>query len=138
MHSLATMLAQAGDGGAGGGGGGGSPPAAGFGNILILILPMIVLFYFLIIRPQKKQESAQRRMLEELRKGDRVYTYGGIIGRVVEVRDREIVLKVDEGNGTRMHFIKAAVKGILRDEDEKDDKADKADAAKPEEAKSGS
>jgi preprotein translocase subunit YajC len=134
IELAAILLAQT-EGG-GGGGSGGAPAGPNLSSFLIPILLMFGVMWFLIIRPRQKEESAHRKLLEELRKGDRVYTYGGIIGKVVEVREREIVLKVDEGNGTRIHFIKGAVKAVLREDGERDEKdsREKDEAGKPEES----
>ncbi|MFH1724153.1 MAG: preprotein translocase subunit YajC [Elusimicrobiota bacterium] len=70
---------------------GASPsPLAGF----IPILFIIGIFYFLVIRPQQKQMKEQRRMLELLKKGDRILTGGGVYGTIVSLRGPDLELKI--------------------------------------------
>lgn len=73
--------------------------------VLILVLPQIF---------GRKQQRKRAEMLAGIRKMDRVQTIGGVIGTVVELRDDEIVLKVDEGTNTRIRFAKAAVQAVLK------------------------
>ena len=81
-------------------------------GMLMFILPAILLFFwFFIWRPQQKQEDRQRKMMDSLDRNDRVYTVGGIIGTVhlVDKEKNEIVLKVDDSNGTKIRFLLSAV-----------------------------
>lgn len=64
-------------------------------NLLPLIL-IFVIFYFLLIRPQKSKEKEHRKMLSSLNKNDDVVTSGGIHGTIVNVKDKTVVLRVDE------------------------------------------
>jgi len=80
-----------------------------------LIAGFIVLMWVMIFLPQRRERKKHAAMLSQLKKGDRVQTIGGVLGTVVEVRDREIILKVDEANNTRMRFTRAAVQGILEE-----------------------
>jgi len=86
-------------------------------GFLWVILAMFAVIYFVMMRPQKKKQQQHRDMLSNLKKNDRVRTIGGIIGTVVDVRDDEIVLKVDESNNTKMHFLRSAVGTVLADQD---------------------
>jgi preprotein translocase subunit YajC len=66
------------------------------GNLLGSILPLIVLvgiFYFLIIRPQQKQAKEHSSMIEELKKGDKIVSSGGIIVEIVKVEDEFFTVK---------------------------------------------
>jgi len=68
----------------------------GQGSIFGMIGPMILIFgvmYFLMIRPQRKREKLQREMRSQLEVGDEVVTIGGIIGRVVSIRDDSLVIE---------------------------------------------
>jgi len=60
----------------------------------------------------RKQKKQRAQMLASLGKHDRVQTVGGIIGDIVEVRETEIVLRVDDA--TRIRFAKTAVQTVLR------------------------
>jgi len=66
----------------------------GLQNLLPLIL-IFVIMYFLLIRPQQKKVKQHRQMVEELKRGDTVVTQGGIIGRIVKVKDEENQLDVE-------------------------------------------
>lgn len=84
-------------------------------NPFISVFPMLVMFmaiyYFLLIRPQQKKEKDRQKMLQSLKKGDRVVTSGGIIGTVLGVRDDVVVLKVGDGE-TKIEFLKNAVTNL--------------------------
>ncbi|OGR87379.1 MAG: preprotein translocase subunit YajC [Elusimicrobia bacterium RIFCSPLOWO2_01_FULL_60_11] len=58
------------------------------------ILGMLAIFYFFMIRPQQKRTNEHKKMLEALRKDDKVVTAGGIYGTVVSVGDKTIELKI--------------------------------------------
>lgn len=64
--------------------------------MLIQLLPIVLIFvimYFLLIRPQKKKEKQAQEMRNNLQIGDEVITVGGIIGRVVSVREDTVVVE---------------------------------------------
>lgn len=68
-------------------------------NPIINLLPLIlifVVFYFLLIRPQKSKEKEHTKMLAGLNKNDEVVTTGGIHGTIVNVKEKTIVLRIDE------------------------------------------
>lgn len=77
------------------GGGAGQPqgPAAMFSSFLPLIL-IFVIFYFLLIRPQSKKAKEHKQMLENIKKGDKVMTNGGIYGLIEEIDGDTVTLKV--------------------------------------------
>ena len=64
--------------------------AAGIGQFIPLIL-IFVIFYFFLIRPQQKKAKQHKLMVENLKRGDRVVTSGGIIGTIERVIDNEKV-----------------------------------------------
>ena len=61
------------------------------------IIGMVVIFYFFFIRPQQKKQKETKNFLQEIKKGDRIVTVGGIHGKVVEVADTTFLLDVDRG-----------------------------------------
>jgi preprotein translocase subunit YajC len=65
------------------------------------------IFYFLIIRPQQKRQKETQKMLESVRKGDRVLTSGGIFGTVVGTKDDVVVLKVSDE--VKVEFTKSSI-----------------------------
>ncbi len=83
--------------------------------IFALMLGLIVLYFF-IFRSKRTQERKRQDMLGELKRGDRVQTIGGAFGTVVDVRDNEVVLKVDESTNTKIRFTRSAIHRVLEDE----------------------
>ncbi|HZZ44909.1 MAG TPA: preprotein translocase subunit YajC [Tepidisphaeraceae bacterium] len=75
----------------------------------------IAVFYFILIRPKKNQDKARTSMLSTLKRGDRVQTIGGVLGTVVEAREDEVVVKVDESNNTKMKFTRSAIHKVIPD-----------------------
>ncbi|NDV19151.1 preprotein translocase subunit YajC [Pseudodesulfovibrio sp. JC047] len=76
----------------------GGGEAGGLGSILGGPLPMLVLmfaiFYFLLIRPQQKKQKTHRAMLEALKKGDKVWTNGGIRGSIVDIDGDNLTIEI--------------------------------------------
>ena len=73
--------------------------AGGAAGILTTILPFVVLiavFYFLLIRPENKKKKALSEMRNALAVGDEVTTIGGIVGRVVHIKDDLVTIETSE------------------------------------------
>jgi preprotein translocase subunit YajC len=66
----------------------------GLFGALLLPVALLVVFYFLLIRPQNKRDKEQKEMLGKIAAGDEVATNGGILGKVVEVRDQFVTLEI--------------------------------------------
>ena len=58
-----------------------------------MLFAFIAIFYFLLIRPQRQQQKRHQQMVRELRRGDEVSTVGGIVGRIVHVKDDRLTIK---------------------------------------------
>jgi preprotein translocase subunit YajC len=101
------------------------PPSAGdtFKVFLPLLLAMVV-FWWIMSRSRSKEQKRYQAMLSAMKRNDRVQTIGGIIGTVVDVRDNEVVLKVDETNNVKMRFIRSAIKEVLQEAPKVDAKAE--------------
>ena len=56
---------------------------------MIQMLAIVAIIYFVLIRPKSQQEKRHRERLTQLRKGDEVVTVGGIVGRIVHIRERK-------------------------------------------------
>ena len=84
--------------------------AAGLQGIssLIMIGGLLVVFYFFMIRPQKKQEKKDAEMRDSLQVGDEVTTIGGIIGKVVSIKEDTFVLETTRDK-THIRFHKRAL-----------------------------
>jgi preprotein translocase subunit YajC len=79
----------------------------------VLMGLIFVIMYFMLFRAPKKKQQEHKKMVESLKKNDRVRTIGGILGVVLDVRDDEIVLKVDEANNTKIRVIPSAIATVL-------------------------
>ena len=78
---------------------------------LIMILAMIAIFYFFMFRPQKKQEKETNDMRNGLTVGDEITTIGGIIGKIVSIKDETVVIETSNDK-TKIRILKAAVKNV--------------------------
>lgn len=81
----------------------------GAGEWLITLIPVIAIFaifYFFLIRPEAKREKKRKEFVEALKKGDRVVTIGGIMGRVTGVSDNYVII---ESENTRLKVLKNAI-----------------------------
>lgn len=84
--------------------------ASGSGGGIMSYLPiigMVVIFYFFFIRPQQRKQKETKKYLEEIKKGDRVVTVGGIHGKIMEVSDTTVLVDVDRG--TKLLIEKASI-----------------------------
>ena len=80
---------------------------------LLLFVPVLALMYFMMIRPQKKKEKQQQSMRNSLEIGDSVTTIGGIVGRVVALKEDTVVLETaNERN--KIRFKRWAVQEVER------------------------
>ena len=80
---------------------------AGAGAAFLIFASM----YFLMIRPQQKRLKAHRTMVENVKKGDRVVTQGGILGKVVSVGEDE--LEVEIATGVRVRVIRSTLAQVV-------------------------
>ena len=65
----------------------------GMGSMIVMMLAVLAIMYFLMIRPQKKKDKQLQDLRNSLEIGDNVTTIGGIVGRVVAIKDETIVLE---------------------------------------------
>lgn len=77
------------------------------GSTILMFGLMFLVFYLFIIRPQSKKAKDDKKFRDELKKGDRVVTIGGIHGKVAEVKEATILL--DVGEGKKLKVEKSAV-----------------------------
>jgi len=90
------------------------PQQSGLTQILFMYVPIIAIFYFLIIRPQRQQQKKIKEMLGNLKKNDEVITTSGIHGTVAIVKEKTIVLRVDEG--CRIEFDRESIASVTSGE----------------------
>jgi preprotein translocase subunit YajC len=81
-----------------------------------LIGGMFLIFYFLLIRPQQKKQKEMKKMLEALKKGDKIVTIGGVWGTISEVKEKTVIVKVDDN--TKLEFSRDAIGQVVSREGE--------------------
>lgn len=82
----------------------------GIGGI-IMIAVMFVALYFFMIRPQKKQEKQVKEMRDSLQVGDEITTIGGLIGKIVSIKDETLVMETSR-DGTKIRILRSAVRCV--------------------------
>ncbi|MEM9252231.1 MAG: preprotein translocase subunit YajC [Planctomycetota bacterium] len=92
-----------------------SAPSGGLFDptFLILMVGVIVVMYVVVFGGQRKEKKRKAQMLENMAKGDRVQTVGGVLGTVMDVTEHEVTLKVDENTNARVRFAKSAIQSVL-------------------------
>jgi len=112
---MLTAIAYAMGAPAGGAGAQGAP------GMLQSLLPLVIIFgifYFLLIRPQQKKAKEQKTMLDNLKKGDRVLTSGGIYGTIFSLTPDEVTLVI--GENVKIKVARGYIVGLAgQDEPEK-------------------
>ena len=76
-----------------------------YGSLILLGL-MFVLMYFFMIKPQKKQEQEVQKMRNELQVGDEITTIGGIIGKIISIKEETVLLETS-GDKTKIRILLA-------------------------------
>lgn len=79
-------------------------------NLLPFVI-LIVFFYFVIIKPQKKREKQTREMLAALKVGDEIVTIGGVVGRIVTIKDEVITIEVG-ADRVKIPFERSAIRNV--------------------------
>jgi len=91
-----------------------APQEAQSPSLLVTLLPLLLIFlvfYFFIIRPQKKREDDRKKMIEAVRKGDRIITAGGIHGTVTQVDETSVLAQVD--SNVKLRIEKSALSSVV-------------------------
>jgi len=106
-------------------GGPGAQPQGG-GGAMAMFIPMIIIFaifYFMLIRPQQRKEKERRKLIDNIKSGERVMFSGGILGTVTNVKDRTFTVKIAEN--VKIEIARGAVVKVLDKDDKLDIEADK-------------
>ncbi len=99
---------------------GGNQNTGGSWLYIIMIVLVFVFFYFFAIRPQKKQEKEAANMRNSLSVGDEITTIGGIIGRIVSIKEETCVIETSR-DCTKIRILKSAVSRVdVKAEDAQD------------------
>ncbi len=91
----------------------GEQQAAGGGGLvtIIMLVAMIALFYFFMYRPQKKQEKETNSMRNNLSVGDEITTIGGIVGKIISIKDETVLLETGRDK-VRIRILRNAVRNV--------------------------
>lgn len=85
-------------------------------------VPLILIFgimYFLLIRPQQQKVKEHKKMVESLRRGDQIVTQGGIIGKVVKVKD-DTEAEVEVADGVKVRVVRSTIAQVMSKTDPAD------------------
>lgn len=80
-------------------------------TMLLMLAGLLVVMYFVMIRPQKKQEQQQNNMRNNLAVGDEITTIGGIIGKIVSIKEETCVIETSHER-TKIRILKTAVSRV--------------------------
>jgi preprotein translocase subunit YajC len=92
-------------------------PAA-FVQPLIMVAAMFAIFYFIVLRPQQRQKAERERMLQALKKGDRVVTTSGLHGTITGLNEHTVTLRV--ADQVKLEFDRAAIGRVVEVTGDKD------------------
>ena len=82
--------------------------AGGMGSSIMMIVAMIAIFYFMLIRPENKRKKEAEQTRNSVKTGDEITTIGGIVGKVVNVKDDKIVIETS-ADQVRIELMKWAI-----------------------------
>lgn len=82
-------------------------------STLLMFALIIGIFYFLILRPQQKKQKERQKMLDAVKKGDKIVTAGGLHGTVAGLDDKTLLIQV--ADNVKMKFDRSAVATILKE-----------------------
>ena len=92
-------------------------------STLIMIALFGLLMYFMLYRPQKKQEKAVNEMRSSLKVGDEISTTGGILGKIIQIKDDFLIIETG-ADRTKLKITKWAVRAVENREEEEEDEED--------------
>ena len=76
-----------------------------------MLVMVVVVFYFFGIRPQKKQEKETKAMRDSLQVGDEITTIGGIIGKIISIKEETVMIETGHDR-TKIRILKSAVRNV--------------------------
>ncbi len=85
---------------------------------LVMLGAFVGIFYFLLIRPQRQQQKRHEGMVQSLRRGDEVATVGGIVGKIIHIKEQLITIKTAEDTRVVVERDKVARKIAAGEEEE--------------------
>lgn len=78
---------------------------------IVMLVAMIAVFYFFMYRPQKKQEKESNDMRNGLQVGDEITTIGGIIGKIVSIKDETVLIETSNERN-KIRILRSAVRNV--------------------------
>ena len=82
----------------------------GIGSIVIIVV-MFAALYFFMVRPQKKQEKETQNMRNNLQVGDEITTIGGIIGKIVSIKEETVTIETSHDR-SKIRILRSAVRNV--------------------------
>ena len=82
---------------------------------MLLILILVVLFYVLLIMPQQKRFKQHRAMIDSLKKGDKIITAGGFLGKIDKITEGDNEVVIDLGNGVKVTALRSTIQNRAED-----------------------
>ena len=92
-------------------------PGGSMMDIIVMFGGVILIMYFLVLRPNKRNEEKRMEMLAAIKKNDKVMTTGDLLGVVSAVREKEVVIKVDEERNVKVRVAIHAIASVIGDEE---------------------
>ncbi len=84
----------------------GGSGSGGWTSMLTLVLIMVV-FYFFMIRPQMKKQKEGKKFMENIQKGDKIVTIGGIIAKIIDIQENALIVETE--GGTKLKILRSAI-----------------------------
>jgi preprotein translocase subunit YajC len=81
----------------------------GNSQFMIILVAMFAVMYFFMIRPQNKKQNEQKKFIEDLAKGQKVVTMGGIHGKIVQINDDASTILLEVAEGTKIKVDKSVI-----------------------------
>ena len=78
-------------------------------QFMLILIAMFAVMYFFMIRPQNKKQNEQKKFVEELKKGQKVVTMGGIHGKIVQVNNDTATVLLEIAEGTKIKIDKTVI-----------------------------
>jgi preprotein translocase subunit YajC len=93
----------------------GQPPDGGSGSgspvmTFVMLGGMVLIFWLFILRPQQKKQKDRQKLLESVKKGDKIVTVGGMHGTVIGVEDKDILIQI--ADNVKVKFDKSAISAV--------------------------
>ncbi len=79
-------------------------------STLIMFGAIFLIFYFMIIRPQQKRQKEREKLLNSLKKGDKIITTGGLHGTIAGIDEKTVL--IDVGNNVKLKFDRSAINTV--------------------------